>query len=125
MNSKKTGFLAMLLTAMLLGGCGNDTAGTNLGGAVGDTRERMVNGRDATGTNGYGSGTYSGGTAYWDGYGINSGKGMFGDTSDTGDTDGLRGAGEDLRDAADDVGRDIRNAAGDLMDGDRAGLMKN
>lgn len=110
MNGKKTGFLAMLLTAMLLGGCGNDTAGTNLGGAVGDTRERMVNGKDA---NAYGSGTYSGGTAYWDGYGINSGKGMFDD------------AGEDLRDTADDIGRDIRNAAGDLMDSDRAGQVKN
>lgn len=117
MNSKKTGFLAMLLTAMLLGGCGNDTAGTNLGGAVGDSRERMVNGKDA---NAYGSGTYSGGTAYWDGYGINSGKGMFGDVDD-----GLRNAGEDLRDAADDIGHDIRNAAGDLMDGDRAGMTKD
>lgn len=109
MNSKKTGFLAMLLTAMLLGGCGKDAAGTNLGGAVDDARERMVNGRDA---NAYGSGTYSGGTAYWDGYGINRGKGMFGE------------AGEEIRDATDDIGRDIRDAAGDLMDGDRAGVTK-
>lgn len=115
MRDKKTGVLAFLLTALLLSGCGKDAAGTNLGGAVGKEKERMAEEHYGTGiqdgSNGYGTGTYSGGTAYWDGYGINSGREMFGDKN------GLKGAGEEIRDAADDVGRDIRNAADDLMDG--------
>ena len=68
MLGKKAGlFMALTAVMLLLGGCGN--AGANLGRTVDG------NGYD----NGYGSGMYSGGgTAYWDGYGINSGRSMNG-----------------------------------------------
>lgn len=66
MFGRKTGLFAALTVAMLLfGGCGN--AGANLGGTTG--------GRNG----GYNTGSYSsGGTAYWDGYGINGGRAMNG-----------------------------------------------
>ena len=130
MFGKKTGYFAAMLTAvLLLGGCGNDTAGNNLGGAIGGRGGTMADngttsgtagyGYDTTGygtnvygTNGYGMsdsygygmGTYGGGTAYWDGYGINSGREMFQGNTER-NTYGLRTGNlmQDTRDAVDDL----------------------
>lgn len=56
-------FSALAAVMLLLGGCGN--AGANLGGTMDGYN------------NGYGNGRYAnGGAAYWDGYGINSGRSM-------------------------------------------------
>lgn len=81
---------------LLLGGCGN--AGANLGGTMDGYN------------NGYGNGRYAnGGAAYWDGYGINSGRSMdnganyttYGTRNDsTGTT-----LGQDLEDTWDDPDR--------------------
>lgn len=71
----KTGIIAAAaVTAVLFGGCGKTS--NNLGGAT-DLYNDSVYG---AGT--YGAGTYNGGgTAYWDGYGINGGRNMTGNVS--------------------------------------------
>lgn len=107
---KKSGFIAMVATMMLaLGGCG--TSANNLGGATDgygyDNNSYGYNNYD--GTTGYNAGTYtsSGGAAYWDGYGINSGRPMT-DNSTVGST-----LGNDVR----DMGRGISNAGRDVVNG--------
>ena len=66
----KTGlFAAAAVAAVLFGGCGKTS--NNLGGAA-DWYNDSVYGSGV-----YGAGTYAGGgTAYWDGYGVNSGRRM-------------------------------------------------
>lgn len=97
MFGKKAGLFTVLAVSMMLfGGCGN--AGANLGG----TR----NGNNGS-YNGYNAGTYSsGGTGYWDGYGINSaynGSGYNGAYYNTYGTrnDGVNGGNT--------LGQDVRN----------------
>ncbi len=129
MFGRKTGFLAAMIVAVaLFGGCGNGTAGNNLGGATGGDNGTMASdsgksgsgnsggsaqtdrttGGGATGTPGYGAGAYSsGGTAYWDGYGINSGREMFADNTER-NTYGMR---------TDNMMDDVRNAVDDLTNG--------
>ena len=122
---KKFGLL-FTVTAMVLAFSGCGTTSNNLGGA----------------TDGYGGyGSYSGdgdgyqnqnqGAAYWDGYGINDGRGMYdsGDRLGT-DTRGLgtdtRGLGTDTRNLGDgiaDAGRDIGNGAKDMFDGDTTSML--
>ena len=97
MFGRKAGLFSALAAVMLmLGGCGN--AGANLGGTM--------DGYD----NGYGSGMYgNGGTAYWDGYGINSGRSMDGYNGGNYTTYGTRNdntgntIGQDLEDTWDDL----------------------
>lgn len=97
MFGRKAGLFSALAAVMLmLGGCGN--AGANLGGTM--------DGYD----NGYGSGMYgNGGTAYWDGYGINSGRSMDGYNGGNYTTYGTRNdntgntLGQDLEDTWDDL----------------------
>lgn len=97
MFGRKAGLFSALAAVMLmLGGCGN--AGANLGGTM--------DGYD----NGYGSGIYgNGGTAYWDGYGINSGRSMDGYNGGNYTTYGTRNdntgntLGQDLEDTWDDL----------------------
>ena len=94
MFGRKAGLFSALAAVMLmLGGCGN--AGANLGGTM--------DGYD----NGYGSGMYgNGGTAYWDGYGINSGRSMDGYNGANYTTYGTRTdntLGQDLEDTWDDL----------------------
>lgn len=121
MFGRKTGFLAAMVAAMMLfGGCG--TAGNNLGGATGGGEDRVYSSNSGgnsgntgasgsntgtssgnTGTSGYGTGSYSsGGTAYWDGYGVNSGREMFADNTER-NTYGMRTDGGTL-------GGDMKNA---------------
>lgn len=71
----KTGlFAAVAVAAVLFGGCGKTS--NNLGGAA-DWYNDSVYGSGV-----YDAGTYAGGgTAYWDGYGINNGRSMTGNTS--------------------------------------------
>ena len=102
MFGRKTGLFAALTAVMLLfGGCGN--AGANLRGTMDDGNGSY---------NGYNAGTYSsGGTAYWDGYGINSGRAMDG-TSTNGayyDTYGTRNGNN-----GNTLGQDLRNTWDDL-----------
>lgn len=125
---KKSGFIAMVATMMLaLGGCG--TSANNLGGATDgygyDNNSYGYNGYDDTGTGyydsktGYNAGTYtsSGGAAYWDGYGINSGRPMT-DNNTVGNT-----LGNDVRDVGRgvaDAGRDVVNGVENVFDGNTA-----
>ena len=104
MFGKKAGlFFALAAVMLTLGGCGN--AGANLGGTM--------DGYD----NGYGSGMYgNGGTAYWDGYGINSGRSMDGYNGGNYTTYGTRNdntgntLGQDLEDTWDDLTGQDRTA---------------
>ena len=94
MKKKQLAAMALAAVMLLLGGCGN--AGANLGGTMDGYN------------NGYGNGRYAnGGAAYWDGYGINSGRSMdnganyttYGTRNDsTGTT-----LGQDLEDTWDDL----------------------
>lgn len=77
----KAVFFAAAIAAVLFAGCGKTS--NNLGGAA-DWYNDSVYG---SGT--YGTDTYTGGgTAYWDGYGINGGRSMAGGsgTGSTGST---------------------------------------
>lgn len=83
MLAKKAGlFTALAAVMLMLGGCGNN-AGANLGGV----------------RNGY---EYGRGNAYWDGYGINSGRSLDGYNGAT--PYGMRNdsLGQDLENAWDD-----------------------
>lgn len=104
MFGRKAGlFFSLTAVMLMLGGCGN--AGANLGGTM--------DGYD----NGYGSGMYgTGGTAYWDGYGINSGRSLDGYNGANYTTYGTRNddtgstLGQDLEDTWDDLtGQDKTN----------------
>lgn len=101
MFGRKTGlFTALALAMMLFGGCGN--AGANLAGT------RNGNYGSYNGSND-GTGTYSsGGTAYWDGYGINDGTGYNGAYYNT---YGMR---TDGTNAGTTLGQDLRNTWDDL-----------
>ena len=85
---KKFSFIAAMAAIMLaFGGCG--TSANNLGGATDGYGYRTYDntgyydGYNGTtnGYTGYNAGTYtsSGGAAYWDGYGVNSGRPMTDD----------------------------------------------
>ncbi len=108
MFGRKTGLLAaMTVAVMLFGGCGKTN--NNLGGAA-DWYNDSVYG-DNTGTTGYGTGTYSsGGTAYWDGYGINSGRDVTSANNTERNTYGMQTDGWNL-------GADVRRAVDDVTDG--------
>ena len=104
MFGRRAGLFSTLAAVMLLlGGCGN--AGANLGGTMDGYN------------NGYGNGRYAnGGAAYWDGYGINSGRSMdnganyttYGTRNDnTGTT-----LGQDLEDTWDDLTGQDRKTKG-------------
>ncbi|NCC15899.1 MAG: hypothetical protein EOM28_06055 [Clostridia bacterium] len=104
---KKSCFIAFAAIMMLaFGGCG--TSANNLGGATDGygygANSYGYNNYDTDGTayDGYNAGTYttSGGAAYWDGYGVNSGRPLTDDTS----------VGNTLRDDATDLGNGIANA---------------
>lgn len=87
-------FSALAAVMLLLGGCGN--AGANLGGTMDGYN------------NGYGNGRYAnGGAAYWDGYGINSGRSMDNGanytTYDTRNDSTGTTLGQDLEDTWDDL----------------------
>ena len=113
MYGRKAGMFAALMVALtLLGGCG--TAGNNLRGTMdgnrmmtenkGNNKDTVRNGMDNT--SGYGTGTYSsGGTAYWDGYGINNGREMFAGNNAQRNTYGMRtdGVGDTLAKVTDDL----------------------
>ncbi|MDD4844712.1 MAG: hypothetical protein PHU31_10345 [Anaerotignum sp.] len=73
---KKSGFIAMVATMMLaFGGCG--TSADNLGATRNDLGFDNDYANYYDGYNGYNAGTYTGsGAAYWDGYGINSGRAL-------------------------------------------------
>ena len=103
MFGRKTGLLAAVTMAMMLfGGCGN--AGANLG--------RTVDGNKTY--TGYGTGTYSsGGTAYWDGYGINNGMSYNG-TGYNGSNYTTYGTRTDGTNAGTALGQDLRNTWDDL-----------
>ncbi|MCI5679823.1 MAG: hypothetical protein MR278_07595 [Bacteroidales bacterium] len=96
MFGKKAGlFTVLAVSLMLFGGCGN--AGANLGG----TR----NGSNGS-YNGYNTGTYSsGGTGYWDGYGINSAYNGTGYNGANYNTYGVNGntLGQNMRNTWDDL----------------------
>ncbi|KXL53957.1 hypothetical protein CLNEO_00520 [Anaerotignum neopropionicum] len=109
---KKSGFIAVVAFMMLaFGGCG--TSANNLGATrddLGFDYDYANYGYDTDGTaysNGYNAGTYTGsGAAYWDGYGINSGRPIT-----TGDTLG-NPYGNDvnsLTNMSRDVGIGVRN----------------
>lgn len=86
---KKSGFIAMVAVMMLaFGGCG--TSANNLGGATDGYgygyNSYGYNNYDSDGSpyGGYstGTGTYTdNGAAYWDGYGINSGRPLMDNTA--------------------------------------------
>jgi hypothetical protein len=113
---KKSGFIAMVAVMMLaFGGCG--TSADYLGGT---TRNDLGydygyanygNGSDnanySNGYQGYTAGTYTGsGAAYWDGYGINSGRPLTNEDS-LGNPIGNNT--NDLVNMSRDVGTGVRN----------------
>lgn len=104
MFGKKSGLFTVLAVSMMLfGGCGN--AGANLGG----TR----NGSNGS-YHGYNTGTYSsGGTGYWDGYGINSGAAYNG-TGYNGAYYNTYGTRNDGVNGGNTLGQDLRNTWDDL-----------
>lgn len=103
---KKSCFIAIAAIMMLaFGGCG--TSANNLGGAT-DGYGYDNNSYGYNNYDGYNTGTYntSGGAAYWDGYGVNSGRPLTDDTS-VGST-----LGNDARDLGNGVahaGRTVKN----------------
>lgn len=100
MFGRKVGlFTALAVAMMLFGGCGN--AGANLSGT-----------RNANNRNGMYS---SGGTAYWDGYGINSGRGVIDTNNAYYDTYGKNYAQNgNTNNNGNTLGQDLRNTWDDL-----------
>lgn len=95
MFGRKAGLFTVLAVSMMLfGGCGN--AGANLGGT----------GNGNGSYNGYNAGTYtSGGTGYWDGYGINSAYNGTGYNGANYNSYGVNGStlGQDMRNTWDNL----------------------
>ena len=126
---KRAFFGAMVVAMMLLGGCGStannlggatDGGRTNGGGATsgsGTTDSSGMNGGTENGSTGnqgglsggmMNGGDMSGGAAYWDGYGINTGRPLTGSNGER-NTYGMRIDGNGVT-----VGQDLRNAWDDL-----------
>lgn len=83
-HMQKAGIVAAIAAvAVLFGGCGK--SGNYLGGTADDRYNDSVYGAGV-----YGADTYAGGgTAYWDGYGINGTNGLGNGFSGTADNAGL------------------------------------
>ncbi|WP_304508443.1 hypothetical protein [Anaerotignum sp.] len=119
---KKSGFIAMVAVMMLaFGGCG--TSANNLGGATDGYgygyNSYGYNNYDSDGApyGGYSTGTYTGnGAAYWDGYGINSGRPLTDNT--VGNT--LTNDARDLGNGIVDAGRDVKNGVKNTLDNSTA-----